>query len=215
MIRKIISLSVFIILTFVFQVTVMSAESTIKLPKPQMDGGKPLMKALKERKSTREFSEKKLSEQVLSNLLWAAYGINRPETGGRTAPSPMDVEDISIYVALEEGFYIYDAKANELNLVVDKDLRADTGKQSFVGKAPLNLVYVSDYSKFGKFKEFVDQWSGVDCGAIVQNVYLYCASEGLATVVRGMLDRESLAKKIGLKENQKIILAQTVGYPGK
>ena len=206
---------VFAALILIPAVPGMAAEKVIKLPKPQMDGGMPLMKALSERHSTREFSEKKLSEQVLSNLLWAGFGINRPDTGGRTAPSPVNVQDISIYVALEQGFYLYDAKANELKLVVDKDLRADTGKQPFVGKAPLNLVYVSDYSKFEKFKGMEDAWSGVDCGAIVQNVYLYCASEGLNVVVRGMLDREALAKKIGLKANEKILLAQTVGYPGK
>ena len=193
----------------------MSAEKTIKLPEPQIDGGKPLMQALHDRKSSREFSEKEIPVQVLSNLLWAGFGINRTETGGRTAPSPVNVQDIDIYVALKDGLYLYVAKTHELELVIDKDLRADTGKQPFVGIAPLNLVYVSDYSKMEKFKGSEDLYAGVDTGAIVQNVYLYCASEGLATVVRGMLDRDALAKKMNLRENQKIILAQTVGYPAK
>lgn len=208
-----IALLAFVAMILIPVVPIMSAEKVIKLPAPQMDGGKPLMKALKERKSTREFSEKKLSDQVLSNLLWAGCGINRPETTGRTTPSPMNVQDMEIYVALEDGFYLYDAKSNELKLIVDKDLRADTGSQPFVAKAPVNLVYVSDYSKFEKFKELQDQWAGVDCGAIMQNVYLFCSSEDLVTVVRGSLDKDALAKKISLPDTKKIILAQTVGYP--
>ena len=188
----------------------------VQLPKPQMEGGKPLMEVLKARSTTREFSTQKLAPQVLSNMLWAAFGINRPESGKRTAPSAVNWQEIDVYVALEEGLYLYDAQGNALKLVLAEDIRAATGLQPFVGGAPLNLVYVADYSRMGKGsvgdKDF---YSATDTGFISQNVYLFCASEGLATVVRGWVDRDALAKKMGLREDQKIILAQTVGYPGQ
>jgi nitroreductase len=186
----------------------------IQLPKPQTKGGKPLMEALKTRSTGREFSTEKLSAQVLSNMLWAAFGVNRPESGKRTAPSAMNWQEIDVYVALEEGLYLYDAQGNTLKPVLEEDVRAATGLQPFVGVAPVNLVYVADYSRMGKGsvgdKDF---YSATDTGFISQNVYLFCASEGLATVVRGWVDRDALGMKMGLREDQKIILAQTVGYP--
>ena len=188
----------------------------IELPKPQMDGGKPLMQALKERHSSREFSSQKLPDQVLSNLLWAAFGVNRLDSGKRTAPSAMNWQEIDIYVAMADALYLFDAKANMLNPILREDLRAATGRQSFVREAPVNLVYVSDLSKTGKATpEERDLYTAADTGFIGQNVYLYCASEGLATVVRGGIDRPALAKAIRLRSDQKIILAQTVGYPKK
>ncbi len=188
----------------------------IVLPKPQMQGGKPLMEALRERKSLREFSPEKLGPQVLSNLLWAAAGVNRPESGKRTAPSAVNWQEIDIYVALAEGAYLYDAKAHRLQPVAAQDLRAATGRQAFVGSAPLNLVFVADLARMGKASpEDKAFYSAVDTGFISQNVYLFCASEGLATVVRGTVDRPSLAQALKLRPDQKIILAQTVGYPKK
>jgi nitroreductase len=187
----------------------------IELPKPQMEGGKPLMQALKERKTSREFSSEKLPPQVLSNMLWAANGINRPD-GKRTAPTARNKQEIDVYVALEQGLYLYDAKANILVPVLAEDVRAATGKQPFVKDAPVNLVFVADYAKMGDMP--VDQkdfYAATDTGYVSQNVYLYCASEGLATVVRGMVDRPACQAAMKLRSDQKIILAQTVGYPKK
>jgi len=189
----------------------------IQLPKPQMEGGKPLMQALKERKSSRAFSTEKLPPQVLGNLLWAAFGINRPESGHRTAPSAMNRQEIDIYVATADGLYLYDAKGHTLQPILTNDVRAATGpQQSFVGEAPVNLVYVADYSRTGRMPdEDKLSWSSADAGFIGQNVYLFCASEGLATVVRGSVPKADLAKTMKLRPEQKIILAQTVGYPKK
>ena len=188
--------------------------TSIELPKPNMEGGKPLMEALKARQTQREYSPDRLSMQVMSDMLWAAFGINRPESGKRTAPSAMNMQEIDIYVALEEGLYVYNATDHVLNPVLEADIRADTGPQPFVKDAPVNLVYVADYSKMSQVPENLqDFYAGCDTGFISQNVYLYCASEGLATVVRGYVDKEALAGVMKLREDQKIVLAQTVGYP--
>lgn len=187
---------------------------SIQLLKPQMDGGRPLMQVLKDRSSSRAFSSEKLPLQVLSNMLWAAFGVNRPDSGKRTAPSAKDRQEIDIYVATADGLYLYNAKAHKLELILAKDIRAMTGVQEFVGKAPVNLIYVADFTKMGERPE--DEkvfYSAANTGFISQNVYLYCASEGLATVVRGWVDRPALAKVIGLRPDQRITLAQTVGYP--
>jgi len=187
----------------------------VPLPPPETSGGKPLMQVLKDRHSTREFSDQKLSPQMLSNLLWAAFGVNRPD-GKRTAPSAMNLQEIDIYVATQDGLYVYDAKANALNPVLAQDVRGATGAQSFVKDAAVNLVYVADLGKTGRASgEDQILYTAADTGFIAQNVYLFCASEGLAAVVRGSVDRAALAKLIKLRPNQKIILAQTVGYPKK
>ena len=186
----------------------------IQLPPPQTTGGRPLMQVLSDRKSTREFGPGTLSPQTLSNLLWAAFGINRPD-GRRTAPSAMNWQEVSIYVATPEAVYIYDAKDNALNPVLSGDFRAATGTQSFVKDAAVNLVYVSDLSKTEAASPEAEMYTAADVGFIAQNVYLYCASEALATVVRGSIDKPALAKTLNLQANQKIILAQSVGYPKK
>jgi len=192
------------------------AQKMMQLPAPQMDGGMPLMKALKLRCTTREFSAEALAPQELSNLLWAACGINRPEKGLRTAPTAMNKQEIDVYVALPEGLYLYDAKANALNLILAQDLREATGKQPFVKDAPVNLVFVANYARMGEGpKEVQDFYSAMDTGYISQNVYLYCASAGLVTVARGWVDKEALAKAMALGTDQKIMLAQTVGHPKK
>ena len=184
----------------------------LQLPKPQMDGGKPLMQVLKERKSTRAFSPQKLPEQTLSNLLWAAFGISRPD-GRRTAPSASNRQEIDVYAITSEGAYLYDAKDHSLKPVVAGDLRAQAGTQDYVKEAPLNLVFVADTTKMGSGSEESKALNtGADTGFISQNVYLFCASEGLATVVRASIDRPALAQALKLKPEQKIILAQTVGY---
>ena len=185
----------------------------VQLPKPQTDGGKPLMQVLRERKSVRAFSSQDLSGQTLSNLLWAACGINRPD-GRRTAPSAMNRQEIDIYVVTAKGAWLYDAKEHLLKPVAAGDLRTLAGTQEWVKEAPVNLVYVADTAKMGGGDEEAKTlYSGADTGFIAQNVYLYCASEELATVVRASVDRPALSKALGLRPEQKIILAQTVGHP--
>jgi len=188
----------------------------IQLLKPQVDKGRPLMQVLKDRSSSRSFSKEKLPIQVLSNLLWAGVGVNRTDTGKRTAPSAMNRQEIDIYAATADGLYLYDAKAHALNPILSEDIRAMTGTQEYVKDAAINLIYVADYSKMGtSTKEDKDIYSAADTGFISENVYLYCASEGLATVVRGSIDRQALAKVMKLRPDQKVILAQSVGYPKK
>lgn len=193
---------------------VAAGPSAIQLPKPQMEGGKPLMQALKERMTIRSFAGEKIPQQTLSNLLWAAFGINRPD-GRRTAPSAKNWQEIDIYVATTEGLYLYDAAKNALNPVLDKDIRAMTGLQAYVKEAPVNLIYVADYAKTDPGRADKDIIAGADTGVITQNVYLFCASEGLATVIRANIDREFLAKEMKLRPEQKITLSQSVGYPKK
>ena len=165
--------------------------------------------------SQRAFSAKEIPLQMIADMLWAADGINRPDAGQglRTAPSTMNMQEIDIYVAMAGGLYLYDAKANILTQVLSEDLRALTGKQPFVKDAPVNLVYVADLAKMGKLSgSDIDFYAATDTGFVSQNVYLYCASAGLATVVRGMVDKPALAKAMKLRDDQRVILAQTVGY---
>lgn len=187
----------------------------IALPTPRMEGGKPLLQVLKDRQSSRLFSTNALPLQLMSDLLWAGSGISRVDSGKRTAPSARNWQEIDVYVVIEDGAYLYDAKANSLRAVSKGDLRKLTGMQEFVATAPLNLVFVADLSRMeGATPEAQDLYSVVDVGFISQNVYLFCASEGLATVVRGSVDRDALAKALNLPSQKKIILTQTVGYPG-
>ena len=176
----------------------------IKLPTPNKTGGMPLMEALSKRQTSREFSDKALEPQILSDLLWAAYGFNR--NGMRTVPSANNVQEFIIYVTLQSGVYTYDAEANILKLKVKGDLRAKAGKQDFVATAPLNLVYVANLNKNSA------EGAGTDCGFIAQNVYLYCASAGLGTVVRGYFDKDEIKETFKLADNELPILTQTVGY---
>jgi len=186
----------------------------IKLPPPDMQGGKPLMQALKERHSTREFGARPLPQQILSNLLWAAAGVNRPQTGQRTAPSARDWREIDIYVTTADGAYAYVPDEHALRPVLKTDIRARTGMQDFVATAPLNLVYVANLERMsGADAESQALYSAADTGFIAQNVYLYCASAGLGAVVRGLIDRDALAAALGLGAHQKVILAHSVGYP--
>ncbi len=191
---------------------------SIQLPAPRVEGGRPLMQVLQDRKSTRQFSPRELSPQILSDLLWAAWGINRPQSGLRTAPSTKNWQEIDVYVVTEEGVYFYNAHLHILDPVISGDIRRLTGLQDFVHTAPVNLVYAADFSKIkteqiddGTEKE-KEAFAGVDAAFISQNVYLYCASEGLATVVWGAVNKEALGKAMRLNPNQKVVLAQTVGY---
>ncbi len=190
-----------------------SAATEIKLPLPKQAGGKPLLEALKDRKSTREFRNEDLNVKIISNLLWAAFGLNRLN-GHRTAPSAHDWQEIDVYLALKRGLYLFDPHANVLRQVLAEDIRAATGMQDFVATAPLNLVYVADLARMSASDRTEQRfYSAIDTGFISQNVYLFCASEGLATVVRGLVDRRSLAKLMQLRPQQRVMVAQTVGYP--
>lgn len=185
-----------------------------QLPSPSSGDSGSLMWALKNRKSTRSFSNKPLSQQMMSDLLWAAFGVNRPDIGFRTAPSPMSSQEIEIYVATANGLFLYDARFNQLVELSTDDIRSHCGTQGFVADAPLNLIYVANFSKLRGMED--DRklfYAAADTGFISQNVYLFCAAFGLGTVVRDWIDRSALADKISLREEQRIILAQTVGYP--
>jgi len=184
----------------------------IRLSGPRLNKGKTLMQALKARKSNRSFSSRELPKEVLSDLLWAASGVNRP-SGKRTAPTAVNWQEIDIYVAMKSGLYLYDPQKSLLKLIKSDDIREFVGKQDFTQKAPVNLIYVADFSKMSGDSENKTFYSATDTGFISQNVYLFCASENLSTVVLGWVDKERLAKVMGLKNNQKIILTQPVGHP--
>ena len=174
------------------------------------------MDALARRHSERAFDTGPLPRQVLSDLLWAAYGINRPSEGGRTAPSALNAQDVDLYAVLSDGLYLYDAKAHRLVLVGRTDARRVTGFQDFVDEAPLDLVYVADNAHLsGVASGERLLFSAMSAGAIAENVYLYCAATGLATVVRAWFDKKALGAALGLSSDEHVLLAQTVGYPAK
>lgn len=186
----------------------------INLPAPQTTGGLPLMEAFGLRRTTREFLRKPLPEPLISNLLWAAFGINRPASDGRTAPSALNQQEIDVYAALPNGLYRYDPHGHCLLLVAPHDVRCLTGVQQLVDEAPLDLVYVTNHARMMLVPTAQrESLAAASAGAIAQNVYLYAASAGLATVVRALIDRETLARAMNLESNQHVLLAQTVGYP--
>lgn len=188
------------------------AADTIALPPASMSGGMPLMQALAQRQSQREFAPEPLPQQMLANLLWAAAGLNRPDLGGRTAPSALNAQEVDVYVALPAGLYRYAALGHALHLVRATDVRRVTGYQDFVDSAPLDLIMVADFSRMKLVPVAQRMAYAYTCaGAMAQNVYLYCASEDLATVIRAWLDRDALSKAMGLGTEQQILLSQTVG----
>ena len=185
----------------------------LALPKPQTDIGRPLMRVLADRQSAREFAPGRLPAQALSNLLWAAWGINRPD-GRRTAPSASNRQEIEIYLATPDGVYRYLPKDQRLDPVIAGDHRAEAGTQAYVKDAAVNLVYVADLDKMGQGSdESKLLLAAYDTGFIAENAYLYCASEHLAVVVRASVDRTALAKCIKLRPSQRITLSQSVGLP--
>jgi SagB-type dehydrogenase family enzyme len=187
----------------------------IKLPDPQLEKGKPLMQALRDRQSIRSYNPREISLQEMANLLWAANGINRKESGRRTAPTAQNRQEIEVYVSNKEGLYRYDARQHALLVIHNRDIRALTGTQPYVGTAPVNLVIVADLGKMGDEQQSNLQTANIDAGFVSQNIYLYCASENMATVVRGSVDREKLAAEMGLAPNLYIVVAQSVGYPAE
>ena len=193
-------------------VTVAQEPKPFDLPPPRSEGGQPLTEALKLRRSTREYSDRPLPAQVLSDLLWAAFGVNRPN-GDRTAPYWRHIMVMDIYVAMADGVWLYEPKAHTLLPHLKDDIRAQTGLQDFVATAPLNLVYVAHGERMTDISsEERRLYASVDTGFIGQNVYLFCASEGLATVFRGAVDYPKLARTLQLPDQQFVTFAQTVGY---
>ncbi len=190
------------------------AVQVLSLPPPQTAEGMPLMQALRERQSRREFDPAPLEPQILSNLMWAAAGVNRPALGGRTAPSALNAQEIDVYVALPEGLYRHDPSTHAMQLVSATDVRRVTGYQDFVDSAPLELIFVADYARMKLVPAAQrESYASVAAGAMAQNVYLYCASAGLATVIRAWIDRHALAQAMGIGPDHQILLAQTAGYP--
>lgn len=199
----------------------------IELVKPDTDGGKSVLAALVERKTIRSIGEQKLPPQMLSNLLWAAFGINR-EKGpgnqvGRTAASASNSQEIDIYVALPEGVYLYEAAGHKLTPVVSGDQRAKAGRgRGGAGaKAPVRLIYVADIAKFAKSRmqepglrdpDIQKSYYCIDAGLIAGNVYLFAASQGLAAWFHNC-DKEGIAKLLNLRPDQRVLYGHTVGYP--
>ena len=176
----------------------------IKLSLPNKSSGKPLMQALSERKSSRNFIDKDIPIAVLSNLLWAANGFNREEK--RTAPTANDKQEIELYVALRKGVYLYDAKNNVLKLIKSGDHRESAGNQDFVANASANIIFVADMNKASS-----REYAYTDCGFVAQNIYLFAASEGLGAVARGWYDKDVLAKLLNLPSHKEVLLTQSVG----
>ncbi len=189
-----------------------NAQEIIKLPAPEKTGGKALMQCLAARQSSREFSDKELLPQQLSNLLWAACGINRAD-GKRTAPTAHNKQEIDVYVAMKSGTYLYQAKENVLKRIIEKDIRAVCGNQAFHAVAPVDLIFVADQDRMSGSPADRNFYAATDCGFISQNVYLFCASEGLSTVVCGWIDRQKISQALDLNSHQKVILTQPVGFP--
>lgn len=186
----------------------------LALPAPHMQGGLPLRDALARRRSSREFARAELPLPVLSDLLWAACGQNRPD-GGRTSPSALNAQEIDVFAALPAGAYRYDPATHQLHLVAAVDLRRVTGYQDFVDEAPLDLVYVADHARMGLVPAGQrESYASAAAGAMAQNVYLFAAANDLATVIRAWIDRAAIADALGLSHDQQVLLSQTVGYPG-
>ena len=176
-------------------------------------GGMPLLDALAARHTSREFADAPLDSGTLGELLWAADGVNRDGEGGRTAPSALGGYEIDIYVLLANGAYRYDPIGHALVLVASADLRAMTGYQEFLGHAPVDLVYVADLARMQDVPQAQrEAFASASAGAMLQNVYLYCASMGLAAAARGWMNRTALAANLKLPAGSAPLLAQTVGH---
>jgi SagB-type dehydrogenase family enzyme len=189
---------------------------TVVLPVPRLDGGASLVDALVHRRSVRELAERELDLPTLAGVLWAACGVNRPESGHRTAPSARNWQEIDVYVVTAEGIRVYDAARQALRRIDSGDHRAATGLQDFVARAPVNLVYVADLARMTDTSaQNRELYAAIDTGVIAQNVYLHCAAMGLGCVLRGLVDREALARVLKLAPAQRVIAAQSVGYPAE
>lgn len=212
MTRIIIMKKSFIFTAIILLVVVFSSFDQIKLKAPDLNGGKALLTAMKNRKSDRVFQNKALSDKHLSELMWAAYGVNR-ENGKRTVPSARAMYPLRIYAVTQNGIYLYNPQKHVLEGVKEGDYRKYCGTQPFVATAPLNIIIVSDYSRLGDMNDQQKAvYSALDAAHCCQNVYLYCASEGLKVVERAMVNDKELLKQIGLDSNFHFVISQTVGY---
>lgn len=192
------------------------AQDNIQLPKPSMDNKVTLMQALQNRHSTREYADKQVPDNVLSTVLWAACGINRPSEGKITAPSAINAQDIQVYVVRKDGAYLYKPEENSLQKVNSKDLRsAVAGRQSFAADAPASLVLVSNHNKFPQQmpNEAKVRMGVVDAGYVSENICLACSALGLNTVPRMTMNSETLKKELNLDDNYDFVLNSQIGYP--
>lgn len=190
-----------------------SMQKPIELPPPRKSGGMPLFTALQQRRSVRAYAQRPLPLEVLSNLSWAAFGINRPHSGDRTAPYWRHVMVIDLYLAMADGVWVYEPKKHALLPWITDDIRSETGTQDFVAGAPLELLYVAHGERMDVPAEERRLYASVDAAFIGENVYLFCASEGLGSVFRGAFDGAKLARRLGLADQQFVTFVQTVGYP--
>jgi nitroreductase len=191
-----------------------SAQGIVKLPAPRVKGGRPFMEAIASRRSMREFGGRAVDEQVLSDLLWAAFGINRPDTGGHTAPSWHGSMETDIYIAKSDGVWLFEPKGHTIKRVVEADIRSEIGEQPYVGTAPVVLIFVADITRMYEGSEDEHRlFAYVDTAYISQNVYLFAASEGLNTVVIGSIKGEAVGRRLNLGKQQRVTLGQPIGYP--
>ena len=197
--------TILMMLTISFLIPLPASAQDIKLGAPNKVSGKLLMQALSDRKSSRNFIDKELPINVLSNMLWAANGYNREDK--RTAPTANDKQEIELYVALKSGVYLYDAKKSLLKLIRTGDHRKSAGNQDFVAQASANIILVADMEKASS-----REYAYTDCGFVAQNIYLFAASEGLGAVARGWYDKDVLAKLLDLPSHKEVLLTQSVGY---
>ncbi|MBN1387019.1 MAG: SagB/ThcOx family dehydrogenase [Bacteroidales bacterium] len=196
----------------IISISIINAQD-IQFPQPDRDGGMPLMKALNLRKTSREFSPRDLTVELMGNLFWAACGTTRGTY--RTVPSAVNWQEVRAYAVTKEGIYLYHDRGHYLEKLIDGDFREYTGTQSFVKDAPLTIVLVADYSRMRREMTEEDRlkYSWADAAYISQNIYLFCASENLNTGVRALIDRDLLREKMQLPDTHRIVLAQCVSYP--
>jgi len=195
---------------------VITAQEDIILPSPRIRG--QVMKSLKNRISIKGFSAKQLPDQVLSDMLWTAFGVTNERTGRRTAPSAFNAQEIDIYVLRADGAWLYDAHNQSLRLIQRKDVRNLVAGQDYAKSAPVHLVYVADYDRAhaaypGSYEKEAVSWAMMHTGFIAQNVTIFCAAQRLCAVVRSIGNSESLKEALSFRENQKILISQAVGYP--
>ena len=200
---------------FTAAIVSLTAAEVIQLPAPDKTGGKPLMQALTERQTNRDFKKDALALQEISNLFYAACGINRADSGKLTIPTALNMQNLIVYAAMESGLYRYDAKKNQLIPVKDADLRGYTFmRKEMPLSAPLVMIYTADISK-GRDADSTLMMSNAHAGSAYQNVYLYCASKGLSVVICGGFDKKVLAKQMGITDRQAVLYTQIIGWPAK
>ena len=201
---------------YLFTMVVFSSvfANEIILPKPDLQSGKPLMQCFSLRRSSRNFDSKALPEQIISEILFAADGINRPD-GHKTVPTALNRQNQSVYAVTQDGVYLYNSKKHSLITVKQGDFRKNCGMQPFHAAAPLILVYVSDMSAVGNTPVEQATFAGNHSGSAAQNVYLYAASKGLSTVLCGSINKNLLKQTLKLSDKQQAVFSQPIGFPGK